>query len=65
MTIYEIKTCPFCGKDSAVEVDADGYFAWMYEGKLIQDAMPNIDASTREILISGICEECQKKIFGE
>lgn len=65
MTIYEIVTCPFCGTDTAIEVDADGYFAWKYEGELIQNALPNLDPSKRELLISGICEDCQKNIFGD
>ena len=57
--------CPFCGKINEVEVEHNAYFEWLYNGWNIQDAMPNVDASIREMLISGICPECQKKVFGE
>lgn len=65
MEIYEIVECPFCGMASTVKVDADGYFAWKYDGELIQNALPNLTPTEREMLISGMCEDCQKKIFGE
>lgn len=65
MTIYEIVECPFCGTNSVVEVDADGYFAWKYDGELIQNALPNLTPTEKEMLISGMCEDCQKKFFGE
>lgn len=65
MTIDVIVTCPFCGTNSTVKVNAEDYFAWAYEGKLAQEAFPNLDPSAREMLISGICEDCQAKIFGK
>ena len=57
--------CPFCTREWAVEVPEDGYFKWKFEGMLIQDAMPDLSPETRECLISGLCEECQKKFFKE
>lgn len=63
MTIDVIVICPFCGAESVVTVNADEYFAWQC-GELIQNAMPNLDASTREMLISGMCPKCQEDIFG-
>lgn len=33
------------------------------EGKLIQECFPDLDASSREFLISGICPECWNIIF--
>lgn len=61
MTI--ITKCPFCGAYSEVEVDFDAFTAWKCEDKNIQDVMPDMPASKREMLISGICEDCQRKIF--
>ncbi len=57
--------CPFCGKVFHVTVPTDGYIKWRYEGHLIQDALPNVDAATRELLISNICLDCQKGLFRE
>ena len=57
--------CPFCDSEWAVEVSEDGYFKWQFEGMLIQEAMPDLSPETRECLISGLCEECQKKFFKE
>ena len=56
-------TCPICGVTYEVAVPAEGYMAWQ-SGELIQNAMPELSADERECLISGICLDCQKKIFG-
>ena len=56
--------CPFCKAVSFVTVDYDQYRDWL-DGELIQNAMPNLSAVDREILISGICVECQKSIFDD
>ena len=58
------KTCPFCGKRYEGSFPSDGYGKWM-GGELIQKAMPTVPATSREWLISGICPECQEKVFGE
>ena len=58
------KACPFCGEECMCEFPADGYEKWM-GGELIQRAMPTVPATSREWLISGICPDCQEKIFGE
>jgi len=60
-----LTTCPFCGKTTEVEVEHNAYFEWQFNGYNIQDVMPNMPASKREMLISGICEDCQKEIFTE
>lgn len=57
------KTCPFCGKRCKCSFPSDGYGKWMM-GELIQKAMPTVPATSREFLMSGICRECQEKIFG-
>lgn len=55
--------CPFCGAVHGVEVNTSEYLAWM-DGKLIQNAMPSLTATEREQLISELCPDCQRKIFG-
>ncbi len=57
--------CPFCGKRSEIEVPVWGYLEWECGMSLIQHAMPELSASEREVLVSGACIDCQKKIFGE
>ena len=56
--------CPFCGKINEVEMNETAFIEWQYNGKNIQDAAPEMSATEREMLISGICPECQKEIFG-
>ena len=57
-----IVTCPFCGNVSTLIVPTDGFIAWQ-DGSLVQNAFPALSADEREILISGICEDCQSKFF--
>ncbi len=63
MRIDVLISCVFCGKDHSVEVDLARYEMWQ-AGELIQKAMPNLSATEREQLISGICPKCQGSIFG-
>lgn len=58
-----ITTCPFFGKVTVLNVPADGFIAWQ-NGSLVQNAFPNLFAEDREVLISGICRDCQNNIFG-
>lgn len=55
--------CPFCGKTHIVAVNEDAYYDWQ-DGMLIQDAMPDLTPTEREQLISKLCPECQKMVFG-
>lgn len=58
-----VVVCPFCHAKTCVDVNEKDYRAWLEEGTMIQDAMPYMDATNREVLISGICPTCQKKYF--
>lgn len=58
------KACPGCGGTEDLDVDADGYFAWL-EGELIQRAFPTMSADDRERLITGFCPPCWAHMFGE
>lgn len=55
--------CPFCGKVTTLNVPADGFMAWQ-NGSLVQSAFPDMSAEDREVLISGMCIDCQDSIFG-
>lgn len=58
-----MKQCPFCMKTHTVKVEKKSFNEWL-SGELIQNAMPNMSATEREQLISGICPKCQVSIFG-
>jgi hypothetical protein len=51
------KACIFCGKPHYVWVYPSAYKAWR-DGACIQDAMPDLSANERELLISGTCKDC-------
>lgn len=57
--------CPFCGKASFVDVLEEDCKKFQTGELLAQDCFPYLDASERELLITGICFECQNKIFKE
>ena len=58
----EIRICPFCGEEHAVEMTAEEHADYLVEylnkGKRIQDVFPGWPAHKRELLVSGICSEC-------
>jgi hypothetical protein len=51
------KRCPFCGCHNTVTVDPQEYKNWQ-EGELAQRAFKRLNADEREILITGICNDC-------
>jgi hypothetical protein len=61
-TITYRATCPLCGNRDSVEVPSMGYARWR-AGALIQDAMPQLSADERELLISGTCRTCWDEYF--
>ena len=64
ITIFEIP-CPFCGKISKLKVSTkvwrDGLNAYK-NGALIQNAWPTLSPSDRELILTGICDECWIKM---
>lgn len=62
--IVVAQACPFCGQQYEGCFDTPAFDAWQ-NGALIQDVMPDVPATSREWLISGICPDCQDSIFGE
>ena len=57
------RVCPFCGCLTVLNVSKIGFDKWK-NGELVQKAFPTMSATDREILISGICSECQIGVFG-
>lgn len=56
--------CPLCGTHWHVYMTEEEYNRWQF-GQLIQYALPNHTPEERECLISGMCPDCQSKLFGE
>ena len=63
MMIEINRVCPFCGCSTVLNVSKIGFDKWT-NGELVQKAFPTMSATDREILISGICSECQIGVFG-
>ena len=55
--------CPMCGKTSEVACDADKYYTYVTTSTPIQEIFPDMDLHTRELLISGMCLDCQESFF--
>ena len=57
-------TCPMCGTYHFLEVNFEQYLNYQ-SGELVQNAFPHMSPTDRERFISGLCPDCQKKIFVE
>ena len=57
--------CPICGESDVIDVNLQSYKDWCAGLKLAQDAFPSHSPSERERLITGICDPCWDKSFGE
>lgn len=57
--------CVVCNKQAVIEgVDALGYIRWSELGENIQDALPELDADQRELLITGTHAHCWEVMWG-
>jgi len=54
--------CRLCDQETDLTVNVEGFLAWQ-NGELIQNALPELDADQRELLISGTCPTCWDKMF--
>lgn len=57
--------CPCCHSVTIINVDSDDYRDWRRGGLLVQDVFPYLSAGMREKLLTGLCENCWEKVFGE
>lgn len=58
--------CPFCHKHFRMvltNAEDSGVWAWR-NGEYIQNALPTLNATEREFLMTGYCPHCQEIIFG-
>ena len=60
-----VTECPICHHTNEVMVNEEDYFAWAFDGELVQNAFPYLSADEREMLVSGICPKCWAKTFGD
>jgi hypothetical protein len=61
---YKSKPCPYCGKVTTVTLDSDKVARWVV-GENIQHVWPEMSATERETLITGMCsDECWNKYLG-
>jgi len=58
------RTCRSCQKETSLMINPQDVIDWQ-AGKYIQDAMPYLSKGERELLISGTCDECFDKMFGD
>jgi hypothetical protein len=56
--------CPMCGEYHMLTVEMKQYLEYQ-SGALVQDAFPHMSPTDRERFMSGLCPDCQKKIFVE
>ena len=57
--------CPFCQKPHSFYTDADAWAKGLkayQDGANIQYAFPFLTPSERELMMTGTCDECWKKI---
>lgn len=54
--------CRVCKNILCLSVDEKGFDSWQ-NGKTIQNALPELSAEDRELLISKTCEKCWNQLF--
>ena len=57
--------CPMCGKISKVTCKEKDWFKYQTSDSHIQDIFPYLSASDREIIQTGICDECWNTMFDD
>lgn len=61
--LYIEVTCPRCEHQTMISIDKIGYKQWLKRKVSVQFLFPQATKEERELLISGLCLECQKKVF--
>jgi hypothetical protein len=63
--IVTTRKCPVCGNRSVLhDVDALGYILWSEMGQNVQEALPELDADQRELLMTGTHAHCWERLWG-
>ncbi len=55
--------CRMCGLTYSLIYNREDMIDWLSGSMFIQDALPYLSASERELLISGTCEDCFEVLF--
>lgn len=58
------KPCPECGKPHKVNATLEQCVKYVNNEDLVQNIFPELSPGEREYLITGYCEECWNKMFG-
>lgn len=59
-----VKSCVCCHSVHDIYVNFNDWCDWD-DGALAVEAFPYLEPAEREMLISGICPECWKKMWGD
>jgi hypothetical protein len=62
-TRHVVRICPWCGKDSSMDVDAAAYFEWTVNSVPIHVAFPDLYEDEREQLQTGYHPECFNELW--
>lgn len=55
--------CRMCGMTYSIMYNREDMISWFSGEEFVQDAMPYLSASERELLISGTCGSCFDSLF--
>ena len=64
MTAVVAVPCRLCDTVHDLTVNVEGFVSWQ-AGEFIQEALPELSAGERELLISGTCGACFDELFPE
>lgn len=64
MIVSRKYTCRFCGKEITVQVDEEKFIR-LDAGEHVQNIFQDLNPNYRELMISGMCEECFDELFRE
>ena len=60
------RECTCCGQIQTVDIPpkwVNGFEKWVNNEELIQNALSEMDAGDREVLVSGVCRNCWGDLF--
>lgn len=60
------KYCPFCHQspEYTMDISYDEMEEWMINrDALVQNLFPDLPAKDREVLITGCCHDCQRRLY--
>jgi hypothetical protein len=63
--IVRTAPCLGCWKRSTLRIPYEGYKAWIVDGEYIQDALIDLTPAERELILTGIHDECWNELFPE